>query len=50
MIAAEAWGFVEWFWNILTVLVGAVVAVFGLYVVARTIEPRGVKELLRRMR
>lgn len=48
MIAA--WGFVEWFWNILIVLVGAVVSVFALYVVARTIEPRGVRVLLRKIR
>jgi len=46
MIAA--WGAAEWFWNVLTVAVGGVVALFGLFVVVRMIEPRGVRALLRR--
>jgi hypothetical protein len=43
-----SWGFAEWFWNGLTVAVGGIVGVFGLLVVVRMIEPRGVRALLRR--
>lgn len=43
-----AWGFAEWFWNVLTVAVGGIVGVFALFVVVRMIEPRGVRALLRR--
>lgn len=47
MIAAE-WGFAEWFWNGLTLAVGALVGVFGLFVIVRMVEPRGIRALLRR--
>ena len=46
MIAA-AWGFAEWFWNGLTLAVGALVGVFALVVLVRVAEPRGLRALLR---
>jgi hypothetical protein len=46
MIAA--WGFAEWFWNLLTLAVGGIVGLFALVVVVRMVEPRGLRALLRR--
>lgn len=50
MIASQAWGFVEWFWNILTVSVGGIVTVIGAFIIVRMVEPKGVRALLRRLR
>lgn len=45
-----AWGFAEWFWNILTVAVSGVVMLFAVVVLVRVVEPRGVMALLRSRR
>lgn len=42
------WGAAEWFWNVLTLAVGGLVTLFGVFVVVRMVEPRGIRALLRR--
>lgn len=48
MIAA--WSFAEYFWNILTVGVGAVVSLFAVFVLVRVVEPQGLTHLIRNRR
>lgn len=53
LIASEAvkrpWNVLEWTFIGLLALMTAVVGVFGLFVAVRTVEPRGLRALLRRV-
>jgi hypothetical protein len=49
MLAAEAWNALEWTFVSLLALMVVAVGLFGLVVVARLVEPRGVRVLLRRL-
>lgn len=48
MIAA--WGAAEWFWNGLTLAVGGIVGIVAIFILARTVEPRGLRVLIGRLR
>lgn len=49
MLAAEPWNVLEWTFVVLLALMVVAVGLFGLVVVARLVEPRGMRVLVRRI-
>ena len=49
VLAAEPWNALEWSFVGLLAIMTVVVGLFGLVVVARLVEPRGVRALVRRI-
>lgn len=48
-IGKEPYNLLEWVYIVVLGLMTVAVGVFGLFVVARVVEPRGMKALLRRL-
>lgn len=49
MVAAEAWNVLEWTFIGALVLMTAVIGLFSVMILARVVEPKGLRVLLRRI-